>query len=215
MSTVAQIITTLDAHGFEDTNSTEKVSIINDVVSDVCSREPWPFLVKNLTLTFTGNAYPSNWPADFRQVDEGGITDPSTGNIVSWERRGTVKKRYANILTQVGTPQLYYFLGTRAQFIPVPGSGTTLDMDYLCKHPTLTDTSLEAEILIPSNHHRIITLGALVRLFSMEDDPENAQLFSSQYEGRIQTMREELSRLQYDRPDRIIVLEDEWEQYDI
>lgn len=211
MSTVADITSELDDHGFADTLTTRKVAIINDVVADVCSREPWPFLVKNLTLTFSGNAYASNWPADFRQVDEGGITDPSTGAIIQWERRGTLKKRFANSLNTPGTPSWYYFLARRAQFLPVPLSGYTLDMDYLAQHPTLLSTSIETDILIPANHHRVLVLGALLRLYSMEDDPENAALFGQQYEGRISTMREELSRLQYDRPDRIIVLQDDWD----
>lgn len=208
MSDVADIIDELDDHGFEDTSTDRKLVAINDTVTDFCSREPWPFLEGNLALAFTGSAYPSNWPADFSKVLS--IIDTSTGTTLTPERAEVIRRSYATSLATVGAPSLYYFKAARANFLPVPASGyASLDMDYLRSHPVLTETSLEAAILIPARHHRVITLGSLYKLYAMEDDPELSALFEEQYENKISRLREDLSRLQYDRPDRIFVLDDD------
>jgi hypothetical protein len=212
MSDIADLIDELNEHGFEDTVTERKVAVLYDTIADICAREPWPFLEKNITLTFNGtNPYASNWPADFSKGLA--ITRAADGRTIQWERRETIKKRYANTLTQVGIPEWYYFLGGRAQFLPIPSAGETLDMDYIATHPTITVDTEEAEILIPARHHRVIAVGALYKLYMLEDDPELAQVFRAEYEARLQTMREDLSRLQYDRPDRILVLD--WDENDL
>lgn len=212
MSSVADLIDELNEHGFEDTVTERKVAVLYDTIQDICSREPWPFLEKNVTLTFDGtNGYPSNWPTDFSKVLS--IIRPADGRTIQWERRETLRKRYANVLTQAGIPEWYSFLGGRANFLPIPTVSESLDMDYICTHPVIAESSVEADILIPARHHRVIAVGGLYKLYMLEDDPELAQVFRAEYEARLQVMREDLSRLQYDRPDRILVLD--WDENDL
>ena len=204
----SQVIDELNDHGFEDTTSTRKVAILNDTVADVCSREHWPFLEKELVLTFDGSsAVPSNFPADFSKLV--GLTDPSTGNRIKWERWEVLRAYFANALDASGTPEYYYFVKNQLKTYPTPGSGQTLDLSYICWHPEVLEATVEADILIPARHHRVLVVGTLYKLYAMEDDPELSAVFKDEYERRIGMMREDLMRVQYDRPDRIFALDDD------
>lgn len=215
MADVAAIISEIDDHGFADTSSTRKVGIINDTIADICSREPWPFLEKEASLAFDGTTgSPSNVPADFSKLV--GLHDPSTGAAVSWERWEVIRKRFANQLTilGLGAPINYYFVGGKLKVYPIPASSQTLDMDYICFHPTVDASTLEAAILIPARHSRAITLGSLYKLYALEDDPELSAVFAGEYEHRLSIMREDLVRTQYDTPDRIFVQDaDDYDVY--
>jgi hypothetical protein len=215
MASVDDLVSELNDHGFEDTASTRKVGIINDTIADICSREPWPFLEKELTLTFDGaNALPSNFPVDFSKAI--GLHDPSSGASISWERWEVIRKRFANALGSLGqgAPINYYFVGGKLKVYPIPSASQTIDLDYLAFHPTVNAASLETDILIPARHSRVIVLGSLYKLYSMEDDPELSAVFSSEYEHRISIMREDLIRVQYDTPDRIFVQDaDDYDTY--
>lgn len=213
MADISDIIDELNDHGFEDTANSRKVSIINDTIADICSREAWPFLEDELALTFDGStASPSNWPADFSKLI--GIHSPDTGDSLDWERWEVVRKQHATMLTQEGTPELFYFVRGVLKLWPIPDSAsTTLNMEYLVWHPDVTENSVAADILIPSRHHRTLVLGSLYKLYAMEDDPELSALFQKQYEERIQMMREDLIRVQYDTPDSILVFEDDYDSY--
>lgn len=214
MSTVAEWITELDEHGFEDTSSIRKVAILNDTVWDVCSREPWPFLEDSVTLTYGGSlATASNFPTDFSKVLS--LTDPTNGTTIRWERWEVVQKQYPTTMTDtgLGAPQLYYNRANEINVYPVPSSSDTLTLNYI-KWPTeLTANSVEADILIPPRHQRVVLLGTLAKLYAMEDDPELSALFKEDYENRIGMMREDLIRFQYDLADHIFVVNED--DYDI
>ena len=205
---VSEILTELNDHGFEDTPSSRKVAILNDTIADVCSREPWPFLEKELTLTFNGtDAFPSNWPSDFSKMIGISNTD---GSSLTWSRWADLRKQFRNTLTQGGAPLYFYFVKSRVKLYPVPGSGTALNLEYVCWHPEVAESTLEASILIPSRHHRIIVVGTLSKLYAMEDDPELSALFKATYDERLRVMREDLLRDQYVQTDSILVFEDDY-----
>lgn len=211
MANVSDWLQELTDHGFEDTTDTRKLVAINDTLADVCSREPWPFLEKTLQFSFDGTSgKPSNFPTDFKALVT--LTDPSTGRTINHERRDVLQKRYASQWSLVDIPVYFYMESGVARAYPIPTSGYKLDSLYLATHPVVTSATLEAEILIPPRHHRVVPIGALYKLYAMEDDPENSSLFKAEYEDRIQKMREDLSHLQYDRPDRIWVTDaDDWD----
>lgn len=206
MATVADIISELDDHGFADTATARKVGIINDTVADICSREPWPFLEKEIDLTFNGSsAAPTNLPSDFSKVL--GIQDTNLGNSIAFERWEVIRKKFGSQVTatNLGDPIYYYFVKAQPRIYPTPGATASLHLEYVCFHPTLAQSDVEAAILIPPRHHRAIVLGSLYKLYSLEDDPELAQVFEQEYEHRISIMREDLIRVQYDSPDHIYV----------
>ena len=219
---VADITQELSDHGFANTVSpTRQVWYINDTIWDICSREKWPFLEKTLTLTFDGtNAFPSNWPSDFKATLD--MVNPGTGMVIMPELVDYTDKRNAMNLTQGGDPLYYYFVGSGGtstgdsespigdsavcSFWPIPSSGTSLQMRYVCQHPQVSANTTESGILLPPQHHRVISLGALWKCFDQEDDPEMATRYQQLYEARIQSMKQDIFMRQYDRPQRIYVI---------
>lgn len=206
---VSEILEELLNHGFEDTDANQKVRVINDTVWDIESREPWPFLEKTTTLNFDGiSAAPSNLPSDFKHVLW--LYD-NTNAVTLWpERLTTIRDRYGNSISQVDNPASYYFVGSQLRLYPIPPASTgRFQLDYIATQPELSSTSLEANILLPPRHHRAIVLGTLWRLYKMEDDPENGNMFQIDFENKLQQMREDLFRRQYQRADQIFVIDED------
>jgi hypothetical protein len=225
---VTDITQELTDHGFGNTvPSARQIWFINDTIWDICSRDKWPFLEKTVTLTFAGNsATASNWPSDFKAVMS--MVDTSNGSVIQPERVEFLDKRNALNLTQSGDPVWYSFIGTGGtsagdsgspgepavcNFWPLPGGNTTVQMRYLAQHPQVTSLTTESGILIPPQHHRVISLGTLWKCFDMEDDPEMATRYQQLYEARIEAMKRDIFMRQYDRPDRIYVIG--YDDYDL
>jgi len=210
---VSEILTELTDHGFEDTSTERKLAKVNDALWDIESREPWPFLEKTATLNFSGSSpSPTNLPSDFKAVMW--LYDITNGITLWPERLSTIRDAYGNTLAQVSDPANYYFVGSDLRLYPMPPSSTgRFQLDYVATQAEVIDTTLEAAILLPKRHHDAIVLGALWRLYKMEDDPENGNMFQIDYENKIQQMREDLFRQQYQRADRIFVI-DEDDTYD-
>lgn len=207
MATVQDFIDEINDHGFTDTSITRKVALINDTVWDICSREPWPFLEKQITLNFSGSSpNPSNFPTDFRAVES--LIRSDTGDPLDPERYDVMKRRYGTGLSDSGQPVAYYFRGGQLFIYFVPASNVQLDMQYLAIHPTLSQSSVETDILLPHQHHRVIVLGTLYKLYDMDDDFDIGASFQQQYEDRLLKMRNSLWEQQFDRPDRIYGIDD-------
>lgn len=210
---IADILTELSDHGFEDTTDAEKLNCINDTLWDIESREPWPFLEKTTTLNFDGtSAAPTNLPADFKAVMW--LYDNTAGVSIWPERLSTIRNRAATQLAQVADPSWYYFVGSSLRLWPTPGVSTgRYQLDYLATQQAVNATSVAADILLPPRHHRAIVLGTLWRLYKKEDDPDNGNMFQIDYENRIQQMREDLFRRQYQRADQIFVIDEDDEYF--
>lgn len=198
----------MNDHGFTDTSITRKVAMVNDTIWDICSREPWPFLEKSAQLDFDGTTpVPTNQPSDFKAVlslkrnDNGDPLDP--------ERYDVMQRKWGAVLNQPGQPVIYYFLGSQLNVWYMPNPGTSvLTLEYLAQHPVLTSASVETDILLPKEHHRAIALGAMYKLYDMDDDFDIGASFQAQYEDRISKMRNDLWQRQYDRPERIYGIDD-------
>lgn len=208
MATVQALIDELDDHGFSDTGITRKLSIINDVMDDINSRNPWKHLRASGTLNLvSGNDTPTT-PTNMRQVL--GITIPSVQGILMPEDLRGIRKTYRGDTTPA-QPTRYYFVGNTLKVYPVPDANYTATIDYVQNQTDVVQGDAEAVILLPPRHHRCIVLGALAKLYAMEDDTDLSPLFENQYETRILTMTEDLSAEQYDRPNRMV---DVYQEYD-
>lgn len=199
MSAVADLISELDDHGFADTLASRKVSVINDVANDVNSRQAWRYL--QATTTITLDSVTPTMPADFRAVIS--LVIPSTGTILRPEDIRGVRKSYPSSANST-VPFLYYFVGSALSVYPTPDGAYPATLDYYRNQAVLTENSLEGEILLPPRHHRVLVLGALSKLYSMEDDAELAVLFDNQFEARIARMAEDLDMAQFDRPMQVV-----------
>lgn len=219
---VSDITQELADHGFGNTvTTTRQLWFINDTIWDICSREKWPFLEKSVTLTFSGSsATATNWPSDFKATLS--MVNTANGQVVQPERVEFLDKRNAMNLTQGGPPVWYFFIGSggtsagdaeapvgdsaACNFWPIPGSGDVVLMRYMAQHPQVAANTTESGILIPPQHHRAISLGALWKCFDQEDDPDMAMRYQTLYENRIESMKRDIFMRQYDRPDRVYVI---------
>lgn len=195
---VSDMISELNDHGFDDASDIRKMSVINSTIWDICSRGPWPFLEKTVSLTFAGgSATSATFPTDFRAATAFSVGGVNYSQLLKYIRRDDWLQRYNNV-TATGTPQLFYFIGSTMYFYPVPTSSVTVQMDYISIPAALTTSSLEAAVVIPADFHReAIVNGALYKLYSMEDDTDIAPTFETYYERAIQNMSERMNLRQY------------------
>lgn len=212
------MLTELGDHGFADTGTTRKLAVLQDTIYDIESREPWAFLEQSIDLAFSGSSgVATNVPSDFRSALS--AKDLVTGYRIQW----IPLTRFSNLMGPAGDynlsggPQYYYVEAGVPKFWPIPPATTTVRLKYHRLSPPISDTgsaSLESYILLPPRHHRLIVLGALQRLYDMEDDTELAARFEGQYEARMQRMKADLQKQQYDRPDTIeVVNDDDWDTF--
>lgn len=209
--TVQEIMDALDLHGFEDIEDDDKVDVINDVIWEICSRDPWPFLevMEDIDAADVDEAGKVTLTDGFTAILDVINTDTSADRgKLQWIRRDEHFSRNSSSLTESGTPYKYFFVGDSLYVWPVPDTAN-LRVTYLKAHEAVTSASGEADILIPARHHRAILMGAVYKLHSQEDDPENSAMFKSLYDERVIMMRKELFIKQYDRPDSILVVDDD------
>lgn len=204
---VSAAITLINAHGFEDTDTTQKLWAINDAIWEIDGMEPWPYLLKTTNLNFDGtNPYPSNLPTDLGRVKW--LTRLSDGQPIWPERIETIRSRYgaSSVIGQSGDPQVFYFVGQQLRFWPVPtaASGSVL-LDYRAFQAAVTDTTLESGILMPGRYHTAWLNGALQRLYNADDDPELGSVKKQEMEDRVLKMRMDLLQQQEMRSDVVLL----------
>lgn len=206
---VSEILTLINNHGFTDTDINDKLVSINDALWDICSREPWPFLEKSIALTFDGSsATPTNWPADFKALTS--VVDTQFPRRLYPLRIEDFRAQLGAVSSQAGDPIYYYKLANAHFFWPIPPvTKTSVVMTYLARQTELNDASLEAAILLPKEHHTAILDGALARLYFEDDDPELADNRRQAFERRLVSMRQEIWKNNYDRPDTIEIIDSE------
>ena len=208
---VSEGITVINAHGFEDTDTTQKLWAINDAIWEIDGMEPWPYLYKTVNLNFDGtNPYPSNLPTDLQKVKW--LTRLSDGEPIWPERIETIRSRYGatSVIGQQGQPQSFYFVGQQLRFWPVPPAGTgAVLLDYRAVQAKVTDTTLEAAILMPARFHSAWVFGALKRLYDADDDPEQGAVKKADMEERVMKMRAELFPQQEMRSDVVVLTDPE------
>lgn len=201
-----ELVTALGSYGFSDTSEADKLGALNDTYYDLLSREPWPFLEKTITLTFSGSsAIATNFPTDFRAALS--AVDSETGLRLLPYRLDEFRTKYQTHSDETGNPVLYYFVADSLRVWPIPDSDVTVVLDYLHSPVEIDASTEEADIIVPKRFHRVLLFGAVAQLYDMEDDPELAAKAEQRYENRILEMRSELWARQYDRPDTIEVVE--------
>jgi hypothetical protein len=208
VATVNDLIQELNDHGFTDTGTPRKVALINDTIWDISERALWPFLEQTVTHSFTGSSAVSEDEPTDRRVTLS-LVDVSTGRPLVPFRLDDFEKKFGSRVTETGEPLVYFYVGTELNVWPVPPSSAELRERYVRVPAAVNDASVEADIIIPKQHHRAITLGVLLKLYDMEDDPELAMRFEQHYEARIERMKNSLQLLQVDRPQVVHVLDDD------
>jgi len=200
---VADMTAEMNDHGFTDTASARKVSMLNDAQYDLAGRFNWPWHLGTATLVFDGtsNVATTGYPTDLNMVYDLSRTDGGEFYPLTPIRLDDLDKRGVDLAT-VGAPQEYYFIGDELTVNPRPLNGTTLRLRYYRVPAALAAETLSANVDWPLQHHRVLVLGALYRLYDLEDDPELSVRFQQHFEQRIDGMRSDLMQ-QVDRPEYI------------
>lgn len=199
------ILDALSDYGFTDTTTIRKLEKINSALWDLVGREPWPFMETSVDLNFNGtDPFASNLPTDLQSVLD--IVRLDTGIKLQPIRLQEADASMALQLTQAGPMFYYYFLGTQLRVAQIPSAGNAqLRMRYIKKHAPLLQADVEATILVPREHHEVLLLGTLVKLYDLEDDTDLSVRFQQLYEKGMQDMRQSVWMRQYDRPDHIVI----------
>lgn len=209
---VSEMIDDLGDHGFTDTSTVTKVRVLQDAIWEIEAMRPWPFLETEITLTFAGGSNSaSNFPSNFKSALL--LKDVGTNTALTPLEESDLERNGYDLASD-GTPRVYYPSANVLKFWPQPAASDTVRMRYLKSSPEITSSSVEADILIPARHQRVIVLGALVRLYDMEDDPELAVRFQQHFENRMARLVEDVFRKQWDRPDYIRVDDADYWDYD-
>jgi hypothetical protein len=129
------------------------------------------------------------------------------------ERLDRLAQRFStDNLASTGDPAFFYFVGTQLRMYRVPNSVRTMTLKYFRDPVSLVQGSVEADILLPKKHHRIIVAGALAQLLKLEGKPEAAVMYDQEVERRFQTMREDLHLQQLATADYIETVDpDDWD----
>jgi hypothetical protein len=199
---VAEMFDELDDSGFTDTTPTRKLGMLNDALYDAASRERWPHLETTFTLSFNGtDAFATNQPADLDTVID--IVNSTTFEKLEWSRLDTFDSQGLDVTQGGSAPLKWYQIGKQLRFYPVPPAGTSLRLRYYRVPAAMTEATLSAAVDWPVSHHRVLTLGALQRLYDMEDDPELAVRVEGKFEERLTRMAMSEFQRQTGQSDRI------------
>ena len=116
-------------------------------------------------------------------------------------------KDFVYDLDTQGTPTHYYFIADQLFVYPTPDAIRSLRMRFLTEPSTLVETSNDDEVLWPAKHDSVVLYAALSKAYFINDDPQGA-VMQQVMDARFQIARQDLWMKQYDRPDRVIVLDD-------
>jgi hypothetical protein len=211
--TPQELLTEIDAHGFTDTDTTEKLSAINASIRYIANRKAWPWMQKVWTLTFDGtNPYPSSSVTDLRAALK--LIDTNSGRRIRYKSIDELEEQYGSTLTQSGDPFFYYFEGTQLRLWQVPGATQTLRLRGIRFHPTVAQNDPESAILVPAENHELILFRSLMRLNDLEDDNDLAARWGGLFDKGFEEMAEGLSVQQLDQPEHILVVDDDDYNYD-
>lgn len=204
------MIDILEDHGFEDTSITRKVEVIQDAVWEIEAAEPWPFLEARASVATASDGSvtkPSDWRSTLNFFD--GTKKVRIRNV----REDDVRDYGEGDLSETGDPVAYYFVANTMYLWPNPGvTSGRFTLAYLRQSAAITETSPESAFLIPKQYHRIIVYAALQKLYDMEDDPEMAARFGQLMADKLESMRTDMWKREWDRPDFVHVYD--FDSYD-
>jgi hypothetical protein len=214
----------MSLYGFDDFDDSEKLTLLNEAYYDISTREPWPYLEKQVKITvpdgedlITNNSLVTDTiTGESLSIDDLdsvlSLIDVSNRVVMVPERLDVIEKNY--VVNNLNVfPERYYFVNEAMRLYPVTRGATNYILTYIATPvalPASTDTNITAPFLVPARHHSVILYGALVKAFLVNDDPQ-AAAFQNMFEQRYQQMRNNLWLNQYDRTDRVHVLTDSYD----
>jgi hypothetical protein len=205
-------IDTMEDYGFDDLDRTTLARLLDDAHKELCLREPWPFLERQDTITQAVNDASVTTAAGIapsgRAIGKVLALVNKTDNVILEPlRTDSQMKDYVYDLDLIGVPTNYYFVGDQLFLWPTPNTTKELRIRYLTEPTTLIENSVDSEIIWPTRHDSVVLYAALSKAYYINDDPQGAAM-QQVMEARFQVARNDLWMKQFDRPDRIVVMDD-------
>jgi len=214
MTIMTSWLDAMEDYGFADFEESTLVRLLADAHDELCLREPWPFRERQTTVVQAANDATVYITGMLNNSSVGqilAIVNTTDRNVLVPMRNDTQLKDFVYDLTTTGVPTHYYFIGDTLTLWPIPDGEKTLEVRYLIRPyfgaGIVDRTTPDSDILWPALHNSVVLYSALSKAYLMNDDPQSA-VMQQVMEQRLQVARNDLWMKQYDRPDRVIVLDD-------
>lgn len=206
MTLMTDWIDTMEDYGFDDLDRTTLARLLDDAHKELCLREPWPFLEREESITQAANDNTLSTTLALGKVL--GLVNTTSKYVLQPLRTDGQLKDFVGDLSLQGDPTHYYFVGDTLYLWPTPEAATSLRIRFLTEPTTLVETSQDSAVLWPAKHDSVILYAALSKAYFINDDPQGGVL-QQVMDARYQIARADLWMKQYDRTDRMIVLDDD------
>lgn len=202
---MTELLDTMEDYGFDDVQRSTLARLVDDAHKELCLREPWPFLEREQPITQAANDNSVTTSSTLGKVLA--FVNKTDNTILEPLRTDSQMKDFVYDLDMTGTPTNYYFVGDQLYVWPTPDATKQLRIRYLTEPTTLTSDSDDTEFLWPAKHDSVLLYAALSKAYFINDDPQGATL-QQVMDTRFQIARNDLWMKQFDRPDRVVVLDD-------
>lgn len=196
---------TMEDYGFDDVARPTLARLLDDAHKELCLREPWPFLERQQTITQAANDNSVTTASTLGKVLA--FVNKTDNTILEPLRTDSQMKDFVYDLDLTGSPTNYYFVGDQLYLWPTPDAAKELRIRYLTEPTTLTVDTADADILWPPKHDSVVLYSALSKAYFINDDTQGA-VMQQVMDNRLQIARNDLWMKQFDRPDRVVVLDD-------
>lgn len=207
---VGSIVKEVRDHGFDKAGDSLIKLWINDVINELAGSDNWPWLEKGPEpITVDAGEAEIILPDDCAKPLK--LQMPSNDINLFRERHDMLLDTYSTDVTELtGTPERYAMWGTTATGIPKIRLFPTPDREYSLnlwyqKVPEPLD-SINDLPPFPARHHRLLVLGVLVRACQMLGDEQSLAklpIFKTEFDERLERMRNDLMRPQLDNNDYV------------
>jgi len=208
MTIMTDWIDAMQDYGFEDLEESTLIRLLREAHHELVLREPWPFRLYEIPLTQAANdpyVLLGDSPVIIAMIN-------TTDDIVMVPlRTDTLLKDNAYDLTLTGKPRNYYFKNNKLYIWPIPDGSTELVISRLLRpapNTLVSNTAADSEVLWPAVHSAIVLYSALSKAYLINDDPQSA-VMQQIAEQKLQVARSDLWMQQYDRTDRVVILDDD------
>lgn len=209
--TVQEMLDEMDDHGFSDVAVTRKLQFLNRVYKSICARQKWPFLETELVNTVSAGTTAITIAADWRETLKLSVYSGSQTDITSLrpEQFEYLRDHFGDLesTSARGRPIYYYFEGNAISLYPIPDQTYSVIHEYLKRPASLVQADIETAILVPPDHHDVLVLGTLSKLYKMEDDSDLAADFKNDFNEALFFMTADVLIRQSDKPEHIYYTE--------
>lgn len=206
MSLMSEWIDTMEDYGFDDLEESTLARLLDDAHKELCLREPWPFLETDEPIVQAANDNTVTTVAPLGKVLA--LVNTTDRFVLEPLRTDGQLKDFLVDLSKTGSPTHYYFVGDDLYLWPTPDRTTNLRIRFLTEPVTLNANSPDTDVLWPARHDSVVLYAALSKAYFINDDPQGATM-QQVMDARFQIARQDLWMKQYDRTDRMVVLDDD------